>query len=926
MKKIVILLLLPFAILFANIGKLTVVSGDVSLIKGGKSQKAVSGTQIDEQDQLITKSNSSTQIIFKDGTAISLGANTNFKVSEYLFEDNNPKKASARFGVSEGAFKAITGKIGKVAPDKFKMETRTATIGIRGTRFIGMVPRMGPEMIACTRGSIVVAIKALEQGVPITPREVKAGQITTVLNNAVGAAREYTPSELRDLDNASGPVLGSAKPNNANPQTATTTNSDSAQQNPVAQNTANENTNPIATTNNIVDSVQNIVSTVSDDAKLSTTTGAAYTGPLYGVSFGYSESTNETYAQSYETYISSGTGSRSRTYYNLANTGYTLSGTSATWNYVGSTASSSESVSYTHDDELGNYTYTNYSSAATAPTVVSGSGSYTLSTPIVTSASSTFTGYNNINLVNQAATYAYDGNGVDTYYKTYYSQPLIYKGYMLDSKGEIFVSYDYTNNYSQGSIETATDYTFFDNYSIAANYNLLGKPTVASTFFTNNPTAIGKVYGFVGLKELIQVSGGEIGSSASITSMLDYSLGSISYSDESYSLKRFMFGGELENINTAGGSNYLWYEYFGSNNQFSTPTMLARVFPTRISVLDFSLGRLFIGTSTTDQYGNLGITGKEYYSTYNDDGVSSSTSASLSATLLGSEAQAVAGYNYDSLSGSYSSFGALRTTNPVSTADKTGISTISGFAVASTFGNNFTPVTYDYATPAIALTGNDTITATVNHDTGAVSANITHNGTSYALGSNTDVSQSAYINNNIFAAASSDGKAFMYAFDAPNAADYVSWGYWSVNTGSSTTSVMPFSTWVAGVETPTLVLQSLATNNVSYTYNGALRGVQYDMASGVASAISGSNNTLSLDVSFGSGQITGGSLTIQGLSLATLSGTVNTSANSFAASGAGAGLVNVQGKFYGPSAEQAAGTFAASYDSVQAAGVFKLKR
>ena len=157
------LLLLP-SLLFSSIGKITISSGDVSILRAGKSIKAPSNTPLEEKDQVITKTGSA-QLRFDDGTTISVGNKTTFKVEEFMFDEAG-SKGNAKFGVSEGAFKAITGKIGKINPDKFKLETKTATIGIRGTRFLGIVPKEGPETIACTYGKIYLVLKPVEVKAP----------------------------------------------------------------------------------------------------------------------------------------------------------------------------------------------------------------------------------------------------------------------------------------------------------------------------------------------------------------------------------------------------------------------------------------------------------------------------------------------------------------------------------------------------------------------------------------------------------------------------------------------------------------------------------------------------------------------------------------------------------------------------------------
>ena len=62
---------------------------------------------------------------------ISVGKNSTFSIKDYLFDVGQKPKASFKFGY--GTFKAITGKIGKLNPRGFKLQTKTASIGIRGT-------------------------------------------------------------------------------------------------------------------------------------------------------------------------------------------------------------------------------------------------------------------------------------------------------------------------------------------------------------------------------------------------------------------------------------------------------------------------------------------------------------------------------------------------------------------------------------------------------------------------------------------------------------------------------------------------------------------------------------------------------------------------------------------------------------------------
>jgi hypothetical protein len=131
MKKI-ILLLLAFNFVFAYIGKIAALKGDATILRNNNSIKATLGMKIDSKDIIKTK-NAHLQIIFQDRTIITIGKNSEFKIEDYIFNDKNQKMD---FRLSRGLIKTITGKISKIAPQRFHIKTKNAIIGIRGTIFV----------------------------------------------------------------------------------------------------------------------------------------------------------------------------------------------------------------------------------------------------------------------------------------------------------------------------------------------------------------------------------------------------------------------------------------------------------------------------------------------------------------------------------------------------------------------------------------------------------------------------------------------------------------------------------------------------------------------------------------------------------------------------------------------------------------------
>jgi len=191
MTKIIILLLLTLNLLFASVGKLTAIRGDITVLRGTAQMSAFVGMKLEEKDEIITKKASKAQMVFNDKTVITIGKNSSFSVKEYFYEPTS-KRSKAKFGASRGFFKAITGAIGKINPEKFSLATRTSTIGIRGTHFFGMMDE-DSERIGCTKGAIVVEAN----GVSV---DVLAGEITIFnLGDVPTPARQIEAKDLNQL-------------------------------------------------------------------------------------------------------------------------------------------------------------------------------------------------------------------------------------------------------------------------------------------------------------------------------------------------------------------------------------------------------------------------------------------------------------------------------------------------------------------------------------------------------------------------------------------------------------------------------------------------------------------------------------------------------------------------------------------------------
>jgi len=159
-KIITLVLLLGISLFSKEVGSVTAYSGKASILRDGEVKELTLGLRLQEKDTVITEKNSKVQIIFNDETIITIGKSSKFSIDEYMYE--NDQEPNLQFGLLQGAMRTITGKIGKIAPDKFKVETKTATIGIRGTNFTIVQREDNIGDIYCTYGTITVTINSYE--------------------------------------------------------------------------------------------------------------------------------------------------------------------------------------------------------------------------------------------------------------------------------------------------------------------------------------------------------------------------------------------------------------------------------------------------------------------------------------------------------------------------------------------------------------------------------------------------------------------------------------------------------------------------------------------------------------------------------------------------------------------------------------------
>ena len=117
------------------IGVVRNATGSTNLTRGGNVLPATTGTKLHAGDTLGTGPDGSLGVILRDNSSLSLGPSSSLVLQDFLFSPTEGK-FSLLVRLSKGTMAYLSGLIGKLAPEKARFETPTATIGIRGTHFV----------------------------------------------------------------------------------------------------------------------------------------------------------------------------------------------------------------------------------------------------------------------------------------------------------------------------------------------------------------------------------------------------------------------------------------------------------------------------------------------------------------------------------------------------------------------------------------------------------------------------------------------------------------------------------------------------------------------------------------------------------------------------------------------------------------------
>jgi hypothetical protein len=112
------------------------VQGTVRLLgPSGEARVAKAGDSVAPVDRVETAADSGASVVLRDGTMMVVGPSSRLDLKQFHF-DATTHDGSIFVALLRGSMRMVTGLIGKAHPDAIRVDTQTATIGIRGTDFI----------------------------------------------------------------------------------------------------------------------------------------------------------------------------------------------------------------------------------------------------------------------------------------------------------------------------------------------------------------------------------------------------------------------------------------------------------------------------------------------------------------------------------------------------------------------------------------------------------------------------------------------------------------------------------------------------------------------------------------------------------------------------------------------------------------------
>jgi len=147
MKARFIALILPMVLALGvavaaaqDAGQIKVSKGSAQIERAGKKLCANVGQGVQPGDVVITGSDGSVGITFRDNSLVSIGPDSVLAIDRFVF-DSTTHQGAFDSSLKQGTLAVVSGKLAKQSPEAMKVKTPAAILGVRGTEFL---VRTGP--------------------------------------------------------------------------------------------------------------------------------------------------------------------------------------------------------------------------------------------------------------------------------------------------------------------------------------------------------------------------------------------------------------------------------------------------------------------------------------------------------------------------------------------------------------------------------------------------------------------------------------------------------------------------------------------------------------------------------------------------------------------------------------------------------------
>jgi hypothetical protein len=147
MKSRLIALTLPMVLAVAvavaaaeDAGQIKVSKGSAQIVRSGQKLPASVGHIVQQGDVVITGSDGSVGITFRDNSLVSIGPDSVLAIDRFVF-NSTTHQGNFDSTLKQGTLAVVSGKLAKQSPEAMKVKTPAAILGVRGTEFL---VRTGP--------------------------------------------------------------------------------------------------------------------------------------------------------------------------------------------------------------------------------------------------------------------------------------------------------------------------------------------------------------------------------------------------------------------------------------------------------------------------------------------------------------------------------------------------------------------------------------------------------------------------------------------------------------------------------------------------------------------------------------------------------------------------------------------------------------